>query len=567
MAASIRVLIIEDSEPDAELLVRELQQGGYDPDYEIVDTPEGMNAALDKDSWDVIIADYVMPHFSGLDALQMAQDRQPDIPFFIVSGKIGEDIAVETMLAGAQDYILKNNLARLAPAVKREIRDNRRRQRAYEARQEAEEALRRAYDEQEQRIKDRTEELIRANSLLSREITERKRAESEVEQARAESERKAAEFRSFISSMVDGVLVLDENADVVFSNRAGRQILGLQRGEKVSGWLEDYKRFDLAGRPLPLEEMPVYRALHGETVKDMRERLVTPNGKELSLSLSASPIHDAEGQVTGATLVFRDERWRIELEQQQHDLYSREHRIAQVLQSALVPPVTSLDVTGCKIALKYVPGLEEAEVGGDFYDVFELSDDKVGIVIGDVAGKGLSAAVLVAAAKHAIRSYAYIFDSPAKVMKLANESIYRAEPGIQLETNMLTAFFAIVNPKKGLMTYTNAGHEPPVIKHADGRIEELNNANTALGVFVDSEYTESSHVLEPDDTVVMTTDGITEARTSGAFLFGKEGIVKYLSDIGDIPLTDIPYGLLEAARTFGGGRLQDDAAIVVFQCS
>lgn len=123
MAEALRVLIVEDSEEDALLLAHELKKGGYDLLYERVDTPEGMAAALEKKSWDIIISDYVMPRFSGLNALKLKQEMMPDLPFIVVSGQIGEDVAVEAMKAGAQDYIMKGHLAKLVPTVERELLD------------------------------------------------------------------------------------------------------------------------------------------------------------------------------------------------------------------------------------------------------------------------------------------------------------------------------------------------------------------------------------------------------------------------------------------------------------
>lgn len=123
MGRPLRVLLVEDSDPDARLLLHELRQGGYEVVWERVDTAESMAEALDRQEWDLVIADYVMPRFSGLDALTLVQERGLDIPFIIVSGKIGEEVAVAAMKAGAHDYILKDNLARLNPAIERELRE------------------------------------------------------------------------------------------------------------------------------------------------------------------------------------------------------------------------------------------------------------------------------------------------------------------------------------------------------------------------------------------------------------------------------------------------------------
>jgi signal transduction histidine kinase/FixJ family two-component response regulator len=122
MAKQLRLLLVEDSEDDALLLIRALRKGGYDVVYERVETPESMKAALDR-QWDLVIADYILPAFSGLAALNILKEKKIDLPFIIVSGNIGEDIAVEAMRAGAHDYIMKGRLKRLVPAVERELQE------------------------------------------------------------------------------------------------------------------------------------------------------------------------------------------------------------------------------------------------------------------------------------------------------------------------------------------------------------------------------------------------------------------------------------------------------------
>ncbi len=123
MKTPLRVLIVEDNEDDALLLARGLEQEGYDLTWKRVDTREAMGEALDSQEWDGVICDYVMPQFSGLDALQLIKDRELDLPSIIVSGTIGEEIAVETMRAGAHDYVMKDNLIRLGAVIRRELRE------------------------------------------------------------------------------------------------------------------------------------------------------------------------------------------------------------------------------------------------------------------------------------------------------------------------------------------------------------------------------------------------------------------------------------------------------------
>ncbi len=119
----LRVLIVEDSEDDMFLTLRTLRRGGYSPHYERVDTPLAMQTALDNEAWDIVIADYTLPAFSAPAALQLLQNQQQDLPFIIISGTIGEEVAVAAMKAGAHDYLIKGNLARLVPAIERELRE------------------------------------------------------------------------------------------------------------------------------------------------------------------------------------------------------------------------------------------------------------------------------------------------------------------------------------------------------------------------------------------------------------------------------------------------------------
>jgi two-component system cell cycle sensor histidine kinase/response regulator CckA len=123
MSILLRVLVIEDSEDDAALLVRELRRGGYEVSHERVDTASAMSSALDRQEWDLVVSDHSMPHFSGSAALSLLRKRESELPFIFISGTIGEEAAVAALKDGAQDYLMKSNLKRLVPAVQRELRE------------------------------------------------------------------------------------------------------------------------------------------------------------------------------------------------------------------------------------------------------------------------------------------------------------------------------------------------------------------------------------------------------------------------------------------------------------
>ncbi len=149
MNAKLRLLILEDRPTDAELMLRELRRAGYEPEWRRVETEPDYLAQLDQ-GWELILADYNLPQFTGLRALELLKERGLDIPLIIVSASIGEDKAVEAMQTGASDYVMKDRLVRLGPAVERGLRESaerRERRQAEAARQQQTAELRARNDE------------------------------------------------------------------------------------------------------------------------------------------------------------------------------------------------------------------------------------------------------------------------------------------------------------------------------------------------------------------------------------------------------------------------------------
>jgi len=125
MKKKLKILMVEDSKDDALLIIRNISKESFEPEYERVETPETMEAALNSKKWDIILSDYNMPNFSGLDALKIFKKMDFKIPFIIISGTIGEELAIDTIRLGASDYIMKDNLARLVPSIKRGLQETR----------------------------------------------------------------------------------------------------------------------------------------------------------------------------------------------------------------------------------------------------------------------------------------------------------------------------------------------------------------------------------------------------------------------------------------------------------
>jgi response regulator RpfG family c-di-GMP phosphodiesterase len=172
MGAHVRILLIEDSEDDARLLLREVDRGGYDVESERVESAEAMRAALARQAWDLIICDFSLPSFSAPKALDLLKASRIDLPFIIVSGTIGEESAVNALKAGAHDFIIKGNFARLIPAIQRELkeaevrRERRQRERELEAIAQVSSHLRTAttFEEMLSRLLDQTLALVEGES-------------------------------------------------------------------------------------------------------------------------------------------------------------------------------------------------------------------------------------------------------------------------------------------------------------------------------------------------------------------------------------------------------------------
>ncbi len=187
MSRTIRILNVEDNEDDSLLIQREVRRAGVTAEFERVDSPEQLRGALMRDVWDLIIADYALPGFSGIEALEILNLTKLDIPFILVSGTVGEDVAVKAMKMGASDYILKGNLARLAPAIEREIREA---------------AIRRERRRAETALKETDENLRNTVSLL----------------------------RATIESTADGIMVVGVDSRITIRNKKFQTISGISDG-------------------------------------------------------------------------------------------------------------------------------------------------------------------------------------------------------------------------------------------------------------------------------------------------------------------------------------------------
>jgi serine phosphatase RsbU (regulator of sigma subunit) len=237
-------------------------------------------------------------------------------------------------------------------------------------------------------------------------------------------------------------------------------------------------------------------------------------------------------------------------------LYGTERTIANVLQSALLTLPASLP--GFEFANAYSSATEMTNVGGDFYDIFELDEHHIGVTIGDVSGKGLDAAVLTSLIRNSIRAYASEDGmGPSKVLSQANQIVHKSTP-TEIFT---TVFFAIVDRRDGCLLYANAGHPAAAVLKADGTSARLSATGPLLGAFPGMRFEEREMCLGPDDLLFLYTDGLTEARRDREF-YGEERLFEFLSTTRSMVPRHVVEAVLADVESYAGDRLRDDLAIL-----
>jgi sigma-B regulation protein RsbU (phosphoserine phosphatase) len=204
-----------------------------------------------------------------------------------------------------------------------------------------------------------------------------------------------------------------------------------------------------------------------------------------------------------------------------------------------------------------------SEVSGDFYDFIELQDEKLAVLVGDVVGKGIPAAILMAAARSTIRSQFENRFPLSQVMERVNRALFRdTAPG-----TFLTIFCGLFDPEEKTFTYTNCGHNPALYVPTDGgAIRELDVGGTVVGAFHDLAYKEASIQLHEGDLLILYTDGITEALGPSGDTFGRDRLMKWADSQGNNSRDEVIPSLLETLQAFTHQLpRRDDQTVVVLK--
>jgi len=229
--------------------------------------------------------------------------------------------------------------------------------------------------------------------------------------------------------------------------------------------------------------------------------------------------------------------------------------VAREIQHAILPHTFELKMEDAAQVDIYASMLAAKDVGGDFYDFFPIDDHRIGFTMADVSGKGVPAAIFMAVSRTLIKATG-LRDMPSnKCMETVNDILC----GESVESMFVTVFYGIYDLRTGQIDFTNAGHNPPFIQHADGTVEMLQSqCNLVLGAVEGLSFQNESMQLNPGDAIVLYTDGVTEAENKEHELFGEERLQAVLKDLQGAPSQQIVEAINAKVKEFADGAPQSD---------
>jgi PAS domain-containing protein len=373
--------------------------------------------------------------------------------------------------------------------------------------------------------------------VVIRDVTSQVRMQTEIEEQRAQLD-------TLISDVPIGIAFLDRDLRYTIINPAMGDMFDLNIETSI-GKRPTQMRAATASAEMELVAGEVMAS--GQPVSWHEYEMA--NDKYFDIEFL--PVQAAEGELLGVGIVTVDTTDRVKARRVLETSYERERRIAEALQTNLLGSIPQR-VGPFRFESTYHAAMDEARVGGDFYDVFSIGEDKVAIVIGDVSGKGLNSAVQMAVAKYCLRGRAYSDDGPAAMLAQLNRTM-SLESGPE---SFVTAFVGILECSTRRLTYANGGHEPVLVwvEHQQ-RVMQLEPTGPIAGIIDDASYGECGLQLVPGDEILLATDGLVEVKCTDHYLdvqglidiytdrklggtLSAEGLVTHISEICSTTLRD-----------------------------
>jgi len=324
-----------------------------------------------------------------------------------------------------------------------------------------------------------------------------------------------------------GVYVTDRERRIRLWNRKAAEITGY-RAEDVLGKAcheQVLNHVDRHGHQLCRTTLcPLYRAmiLGRESAEPEIIYAMRPDGQRVAVSVSAAPLRDAEGRVIGGIETFRDETAQV-----------RDMEFARKIQRHLMPAKPPA-ARGFRFDFGYYP---HDLVGGDFYDIIDLAEDRFGILVADVRGHGVSAALYMMWMKSLETSLRADADEPARFLAALNEELTR----YVVDESFATCFYGVLDAAGRTLTYASAGHPAPMhFRGADGNVAELRACGMPLGIRTGEDYGSDSVTLAPGDVLLLYTDGAIEVSSRSGELLRPGGLARMLAGEAARSREDLP---------------------------
>jgi len=522
----IRVLLVEDNPGDARLIHELLAEVEGHFELETVARLAQAMEALDTGRFQLVLLDLSLPDSSGIESFHKLLRLYPHVPLIVLSGLDDEQLAVQTVREGAQDYLVKGHVDHHT--------------------------------------------LVRAIRYALK---------------RAEADRALADernlLRSVIGNLPDSICVTDLQGRFLLDNLPHVRLLGKVSADDVVGKTAfDFYPEPVAAR-LAEEEREIIRT--GIPIINREELLPVITGAEDQpvrwVSTTKVPLRDSEGNIIGVVGIGRDitERKRAEEQLFRYNEEIRERNaeleddlhMAREIQQAFLPqqyPTFPRRATPSESALRfYSRYIPTTAVGGDFFHVLPISDTKAGIFICDVMGHGVRAALVTAIQRALVEEMLPVANDPGRFLTEINRALLSILR--RARTPMFaSAFYLVVDVEAGTLRYANAGHPRPLHLHRDtGTLEFLagERAGPALGVFQNTVYHTRAASASPHDLIILFTDGLYEVEGADETFFDQDRLLKIIGRRLYKPSEDLIEATLSEIQDFAANHQFDDDVCLV----
>lgn len=356
-----------------------------------------------------------------------------------------------------------------------------------------------------------------------------------------------------VTTLPDPALLCDAFGHVRDANPAATTLLGRSRADLIGS--------DLTAVLPALPPYDPHREAVGCEGAAQGELQLTLHDPHRQFDVRRHLLPGRDGTPVGELVMLRDITDRVSDESRLRQLLEERTRIAETLRSSLLPAVLP-SIPGCSMAALYEPAGGPHDVAGDFYDVFRIDENRWGIVLGDVAGKGAQAGAITGLIRYTVRTLAQAHPSPSKVLLRLNSILLR-DLG---DDQYCTIVFAVAHPtSQGLrLTLSLGGHHPPLLRRANGHVDQVGALGTAPGLVADPSLSDTTVTLGPGDLLCLFTDGLVEARNRHDF-FGTDRAAHVLaSGPHEDPRLAVDH-LALAVQQFRAGPPSDDLAVLALR--